>query len=341
MRAVEITRDRGLRVAAIDRPGPGPGEVLLDVRFCGICGSDLRMLQMPAEMMPAGHVLGHEFTGVVADLGPEAGPWRGGERVAVLPMVACGACRSCRGGHLNLCEQGGIDQAPGIGRPGGLAESVVVPAGMLRRLPAEVSDADGALIEPLAVAIRAIRRSGATPQEPVCVLGAGPIGVLTAAALRARGFDRVVVVEPAPGRRLAVERLGVPAVSAADAPAQVPALLGGDPPAVAIDCTGHPAGTPLALDLLSVAGRLAVAGLPGDPVSLDLDTLVVKEIVILGSLVYSDQDFSGAMADIAAGRVPCRDIVTTVAPLEQASRWFTDLADPATSQVKVLLAADG
>ena len=162
MRAVAIASDRSLQVVDIDRPVPGAGEVLLDVSFCGICGSDLHMLQMPAEMIPAGHVLGHEFTGAIAALGPSVGQWDVGERVAVVPMVPCGACYACRIGRPNLCENG-IDRGPGIGRQGAYAESVTVPVGMLRRLPPAISDADGALIEPLAVAIRAISQSGATP----------------------------------------------------------------------------------------------------------------------------------------------------------------------------------
>ena len=166
MRAVAIAEDRRLRAVRMDRPVPGPGEVLVDVRYCGICGSDLHLPDLPAEFFPAGHVLGHEFTGVIAELGPAAGAWPVGERVAVFPMVACGACAPCRGGHPNLCDHG-IDAGPGIGRQGGYAESVAVPAGMLRRLPDSVSDADGALIEPLAVAIRAIGRTEVTPSEPV------------------------------------------------------------------------------------------------------------------------------------------------------------------------------
>jgi (R,R)-butanediol dehydrogenase/meso-butanediol dehydrogenase/diacetyl reductase len=147
------------------------GRGRIDVRYCGICGSDLHMLGMPADLVPAGLVLGHELTGVVAALGPGVTGWSAGQRVVVHPMVACGRCHSCRAGHSNLCEQGGIDGGPGIGRPGGYAESVAVPAGMLRRLPSTVSDRDGALAEPLAVALRAIRLSGAAPDEPVCVLG--------------------------------------------------------------------------------------------------------------------------------------------------------------------------
>jgi (R,R)-butanediol dehydrogenase/meso-butanediol dehydrogenase/diacetyl reductase len=129
---------------------------------------------LSAGVVQAGHVLGHEFTGVVAALGPGVTGWTAGDRVAVLPIVACGQCYTCRAGRLNLCEEQGIDHAPGIGRQGGYAESVAVPAGMLRCLPDNVSDAHGALAEPLAVALHAIRISAAEPDEPVCVLGAGP-----------------------------------------------------------------------------------------------------------------------------------------------------------------------
>jgi (R,R)-butanediol dehydrogenase/meso-butanediol dehydrogenase/diacetyl reductase len=338
MRAVAIAGDRSLRVVDIDRPVPAAGEVLLDVRFCGICGSDLHMLRMPAETIPAGHVFGHEFTGVIAGLGAQVDGWNVGERVAVFPAVPCGACPACLAGHPNICDKG-IGYAPGIGRQGAYAESVAVPAGMLRRLPGTVSDADGALIEPLAVAIRAIKLSGATPDEPVCVLGAGPIGILTVAALLARGFSRVAVVEPAAGRRALADRLGVPAVSPDEAIARVPSLLAGDPPAAAFDCTGHPAGTPLALELLPAAGRLTITGLPGAPALVDLGTLVGKEIVVRGSLIYDDDDFNEALDHIAAGHIPCDRIITTIAPLEQAPTWFTNLAAGTTDQVKVLLSA--
>ncbi len=336
MRAIAIGADRRLRTVRADRPVPGRGEVLVDVRYCGICGSDLHLPELPAEFIPAGHVPGHELTGVIAEVGPAAGAWRAGERVAVFPMVACGACAPCRGGHANLCEHG-IDAGLGIGRQGGYAESVAVPAGMLRPLPDNVTDADGALIEPLAVAIRAIRRTEVTPSEPVCVLGAGPIGALTVAGLHALGFDRVAVVEPAPGRRAAAERLGVAAVPPEQAASRIPALLGGERPTAVIDCTGHPAGAPLAIELLPAAGRLTIAGLPGQPASIPLDLLAVKELVVRGSLVYTEDDFAEALGHIAAGRIPSEQIITTVAPLDQAPRWFADLSSGATEQVKVLL----
>jgi (R,R)-butanediol dehydrogenase/meso-butanediol dehydrogenase/diacetyl reductase len=336
VRAAVISDGRDLSVVDIDRPVPAAGEALVDVRACGICGSDLHMLGMPADLIPAGHVLGHEVAGVIAALGPGVTGWTTGDRVVVFPMVACGRCYACRAGHPNLCDTG-IDHGPGIGRQGGYAESVAVPAGMLRRLPATVSDADGALAEPLAVALRAIKVSAAVPGEPACVLGAGPIGVLTVAGLLARGFRRIAVVEPARGRRAAVERLGVRAVTPDEAVTGIPELLGG-PPTVAIDSTGHPSGTPLALRLLAPAGRLTVVGLPDTPAAVDLALLAVKEISVRGSLVYDEDDFAAALKYLAAGRIPCDRIITTVASLESAPALVAELRGGTTEQVKVLLA---
>jgi (R,R)-butanediol dehydrogenase/meso-butanediol dehydrogenase/diacetyl reductase len=200
-----------------------------------------------------------------------------------------------------------------------------------------VSDRDGALAEPLAVALRAIRLSGAAPDEPVCVLGAGPIGVLAVAGLLAAGFDRVAVVEPGPGRRAAVERLGVRAAGPDEAADEIPGALGGQRPAVVIDTTGHPSGAPLALRLLPAAGRLTVVGLPDAPAALDLGLLAFKEITVRGSLVYDERDFTAAVAHIAARRIPCDRIITKVAPLDSAPAVVAELHGGATDQVKVLL----
>jgi (R,R)-butanediol dehydrogenase / meso-butanediol dehydrogenase / diacetyl reductase len=336
VRAVAITGDRTATVVDIDRPVPATGEVLLDVSYCGICGSDLAMLGMPAGTLPPGHVLGHEFTAVIAELGPETEGWAVGDRVVVFPMVACGACDACRSGHRNLCSSG-IDQGPGIGRQGGYAESVAVPAGMLRPLPATVTEADGALIEPLAVAIRAIKISGARPHEPVCVLGAGPLGMLTTAVLQAREFRRIAVVEPAPARRAAAARLGVPAVSPDEAAVRTAPLLADEPPTVVIDTTGHPSGAPLAVELLAPGGRLTVVGLPDDPAPIDLTLVAVKELTIRGSLCYDEGDFTEALGHIGAGRIPCRQIITTIISLEEAPAQLAGLSAGATQQIKILL----
>jgi D-xylulose reductase len=126
-------------------------------------------------------------------------------------------------------------------------------------------------------------------------------------------------------------------VAPEDAIEGVPALLGGERPTTVIDCTGHPSGAPLAIKLLPPGGRLMITGLPNDPVPIDLAALAASEIVVRGSLVYTDDDFAEALDHIAAGRVPGDQIITTPASLEQAPAWFKDLADGATPQLKVLL----
>ncbi|MDO8212020.1 zinc-binding dehydrogenase [Conexibacter sp. CPCC 206217] len=334
MRAVAIGADRGLELIDAPQAPVMAGEVRLDVAYCGICGSDLHMLDMPG--VPAGLVLGHELAGSVSEVGEAVAGWSVGDRVTVLPIVPCGECYACRGGHDHLCENG-LSRGPGLGRAGGYAETVVVPAGMLRRLPDGVSEAHGALTEPLAVAIRAIALAEPSQETGVWVIGAGPIGVMTAAGLRARGVRRVVVVEVNPARREMVERLGFSTAAPGAAAASAEELFGAAAATVAIDCSGHPSGTPLAVGLLPPAGRLVVVGIPGEPAPLDLTAVAMKELSIRGSLAYSTRDFAEALDHIAAGRIPCEQIVTAVAGLDEAPRWFDDLRSGATPHLKVLL----
>jgi (R,R)-butanediol dehydrogenase / meso-butanediol dehydrogenase / diacetyl reductase len=333
VRAVAIAEDKEIRLTQVDPPRPGPGEVLVAVRFCGICGSDLHMPHSVWGL--AGLVMGHEFSGVIAEIGPGVGArWSIADRVAVLPIDACGECRACRAGD-GICLTG-LMKGPGLGRPGAYAESLAVPAGMLHRLPDQVSDEGGAIAEPLAVAIRGIERSGATAADRVCVLGAGPIGYMTAAALAASGLHRVAVVDPNARRRAKVSELGMPTSPADDAPGSVPAALGG-PPDVVIDCSGHPSGISLAVSLIRAEGRIAVVGVPSEPVPTDYTAVVTKELAIVGSAAYTTANFEAALAHLAAGHIPVDKIVTGVVPLEDAPDAFRELLSGDTDHVKVLL----
>lgn len=332
MKAVQIGDASTLQIIDIERPRPEGGEVLLDVKYCGICGSDLRALKSGRRR---GQVMGHEFTGVIADIGPDVRDWHVGDRVTVIPLVACGECVGCVAGHPNMCETG-LWRGPGIGRQGAYAEALTVPIGMLHRLPEEVTDRDGALTEPLAVALHAINLSGVSRQDRICVLGGGPIGVMTVVGLRARGHERLILVEPVNVRRAAVAALGVPAVGLEDTATAVSDTLGA-PPTVVIDCTGHPSGLSLGVDLLEVAGRLTMVGVVDKPAPLDIVKLESKELVIRGSLAYSPDEFAAALVHIAAGHVPADHIITQVADLGEAAACFDDLTSGATRQLKVLL----
>jgi (R,R)-butanediol dehydrogenase/meso-butanediol dehydrogenase/diacetyl reductase len=223
-----------------------------------------------------------------------------------------------------------------MGCQGGYAELVSVPAGMLRRLPDSMSFQHGALVEPLSVALHGIATSGATPGAPALVLGAGPIGLFTAIGLRARGFDDIFVLETNQARRQKVASLGFQVDSPDAAAAAVERAFGGRGPVVAFDATGHPSGTPLALDILRPGCTLVVVGIPDEPVSITLRKLAVDELTIKGSIGYDDADYEEAIGHIASGRVPC-DEITTIAPLADAQRWFDVLLSRKSNELKVLL----
>jgi (R,R)-butanediol dehydrogenase/meso-butanediol dehydrogenase/diacetyl reductase len=334
MRAVAISGDRSLGIVELAEPDLEPDEVRIAVRYCGICGSDLHMRDMPA--VPAGVVLGHEFMGVIRDTGSAVTGWAAGDRVVVNPFDPCGQCEACGGGLPELCPAS-MGRAVGLGsRYGAYAESVVAPQGSLFRLPDEVSDDHGALTEPLAVGLHGVNLARAHPRQPALVLGAGPIGIMTALGLRAKGFEKVAVVEPTEVRRSAVAQLGFPACDVEGEADSVRDILGG-PPSLAFDCTGHPAGIQAAVNMVAPAGQIVVIGVPSHPSTVHMAPVATKELLIRGSLAYTAADINEAIERLAAGQIPCADLITTVAPLEQAEQWFAELTSGTTRQIKVLL----
>jgi (R,R)-butanediol dehydrogenase / meso-butanediol dehydrogenase / diacetyl reductase len=252
------------------------------------------------------------------------------------PFDPCGTCDKCAGGRPELCPantQRGVGLGPYYGA---YAETVAAPQASLFRLPDEVSDEHGALAEPLAVGLHGVNLAGANPAELCLVLGGGPIGIMTSLGLRAKGFSKVIVIEPTEVRRDTLSRLGF-AVSDIEGQAEnVTDFLGG-PPTVVLDCTGHPLGPPTAIDMVAAAGRIVVVGVPSHPSTVHVMQIAIKELAIRGSLAYATDDWNEAISYLAAGQIPADDLITTVAPLDQAEHWFAELTSGSTRQIKVLL----
>ena len=231
-----------VRVEEVPPPAPpGPGEVQLQVRWCGICGTDLEEWLSGPVFIPAAvpHpvtgaraplVLGHEFAGVVAAAGDGVTGLVPGQRVAVDTIVSCGSCHWCRRGEVTRCPALG---ALGLHGDGGLAELCNAPARMCLPVPDTVADDEAALAEPLAVAVRALRRGGLRPGERVAVVGAGAVGLMAVQAAAAFGAGSVAVVEPLPERRALALRLGadraVPPDEAAGAGGRCRGRVRGEP----------------------------------------------------------------------------------------------------------------
>lgn len=331
-----IDADRGLTVTTAPAPRPGPGEVTVDVAYNGVCGSDLHLVFDPPEPL-VGHVLGHEFSGVIGALADDVAGWAVGDRVVIRPIAACGTCRACVDGADTAVCVAGLVGGPGIGRPGGLAQRVTVPAGMLHRVPDALDLRAAALTEPLAVAMRGVAHAGVVAGDSVIVAGAGPIGLLTVAALRAHGIDDILVIEPNPERRAQAANSGV-AVTAPDTAHAAVAQLADPRPHAVIECSGHPSAVEQAVELLGYGGRVVVVGVHSAPASIALLTVSLKEVVIIGSTAYSVRDFTAALDALAAGRVDTAALITSVVGLADAGAKIHDLHSGATSDVKVLIA---
>jgi (R,R)-butanediol dehydrogenase/meso-butanediol dehydrogenase/diacetyl reductase len=335
VRAVVIGADRTLEPAELDEPPLAPGEVRIDVAFCGICGSDIHLRHSAA--VPPGSVMGHEFSGTVRETGEAVERFQPGDRVTVFPFAPCGECPNCRRGDRHVCAQAA---ATGLGmgmNPGAYADSVVADESMLLRLPEGVSLEHGALIEPLAVGLHGIAIGEVGPADACTVIGAGPIGVMTALGLRARGVERLVVVERNEQRQERMRRLGVEAIGLEDVHMRVLGALGGEPPDVVFECAGNPAAPALATELVRSRGIVVLLGVLEEPVQISQLVLMVKEAQMRAAFAYTREDFEEAAALIAAGRLPAGELITATAPLEQAQEMFERLESPATRDLKILL----
>jgi (R,R)-butanediol dehydrogenase/meso-butanediol dehydrogenase/diacetyl reductase len=267
-RAVRWHGRHDVRLETLPVPEPGPSDVVLRVAFCGICGSDLHEVASGPHAVPVDRahplsgarapiVLGHEFSGTVVATGRGVGIVRPGDAVAVEPNYRCGRCAACRDGDYHVCAGFGF---AGLMGDGGMAEYAVVPDYMVHRLPAGFDLAAAAVLEPAAVALHGVRRSGFTAGRDAVVVGLGPVGLLVCALLRLHGAGRVVGVDPVPARRELAVAMGADVALAAD-PAAVREATGGDGAHVAFEVVGSQAATDLALSCLRTRGELLLLGL--------------------------------------------------------------------------------
>jgi (R,R)-butanediol dehydrogenase/meso-butanediol dehydrogenase/diacetyl reductase len=298
VRAVKVAEDRRLVAVECPAPEPGPGQALVEVAYCGICGSDLHFRDV-RELFPAGTVPGHEFSGRIVTVGDGVHDWSAGDRVCVLPFGQCGECALRLAGSEQVCPHA-VTRGVGLGtgRPGAYAGQVVVDERMLFSLPDSVDDRAGTLVEPLAVAIRAVDLAEVDPDDRVLVLGAGPISLLTALVLRHRGVRRVVVCSRNPARGQRAAALGLDTVSI-DEVAQVPPA---ESPDCVFECAGTPAAAQLAVQALRPLGCLLLVGLSLMPLDLAAPPIVIKELAIRGVIAYRRAQFQAAIEMLAPAR---------------------------------------
>ena len=320
-----------------DRPKLQPAEVLLRITAAGICGTDLAIYQGkfdPKRSVPP-MVPGHEMCGVVEQVGEAVRRWSIGERVVVNPLLPCGSCYACVNGFPHVCVS---LKLLGVDRDGGFAEYAAVRADRLYRLPGGISDVEGALVEPVAVAVHDVRRAGFCIGDTALVVGAGPIGLLIAMAARSAGARRVAVSE-INGHRLEVaRRLGFRSYSPAgeDFRERVREDFDGIGPDIVFEATGSAQGYQGAVDCVRVRGRIVQVGIPKGAVELDLRRLNFAEISIVGTRVYAPVDIEAAIGLLAEKRITTEGLVSTH-PLADCGSLMAELAGGASKRMKPVL----
>ena len=306
MRAAVYKGDRRVEVEEYPIPELGADDVLLEVSHCGVCGSDIHFV-LEGWGRP-NSVGGHEYTGIVAAIGPEVTAWLVGDTVVGGPSVRCGECEYCRAGRPSLCS-GRNAIGEGGDFQGAFADYIKVPAGELLRLPDGLSLRHAALAEPLAVALHGISRASVQPGERVLVTGGGPIGTLSIAALVARGVTDIVLSEPAPVRRELGERLGARSITPEElVTPRSPNEIVDEPFDVALECSGHAAAMEQCLGQLQRTGRLVLVGAGIKPPRFDANRILLNELVITGAFCYDGDGFERALEMLVEPDFP-RDLL--------------------------------
>jgi (R,R)-butanediol dehydrogenase / meso-butanediol dehydrogenase / diacetyl reductase len=345
MLAARLHGNRDLRVEEIPEPGAvAPGHVRVRPQWCGICGTDLHEyahgpLYTPAADLP--QVMGHEFSAVVDEVGPEVTNLRPGDRAAVLPHIFCGSCYYCLRGRQGLCEN---LKLAGVTWPwGGLAEQAIVPALSAVRLPDEVSFAQGAVLEPLGTVVHGVERSGMRPGDSVLITGGGPIGQLAVLVAAAGGAGAIFVSEPQQARRRMAERNGAATVfdpASADVSAEVIERTGGLGADCAIECSGTQAGLDACVASVRRAATVAIIALHLGDRTTQPEGWVWRDLTVAGVWSFKIWDLARILAQIAAGTLPVERVVTSqIAMRDIVPDGIDRLADPAGDQVKILVSA--
>jgi len=339
MRALVLSEYKRLDVRDVPEPAVGERDVLVRVRACGICGSDVHGYDGSSGRRLPPVVMGHEAAGVVERVGSSVGRFAPGARVTFDSTVSCGTCAYCREGRVNLCDRRTIlgVSCPEFRREGAYAEYISVPEHIVYAVPEEVPFEQAALVEPLSVAVHAVSRAP-LPARTAVVVGTGTIGLLVVQALRAAGTERVIAVDVEEDKLALARRLGAEIglnPKAVDVAAEVRRLTGHGAD-VALECVGATEPIKTAVASVRKGGSVVLVGNISPAIQLPLQQVVTGELTLLGTAASSGE-YPRAIELLRRGAIDVRPLISAVAPLEEGSRMFERLHAREPGLMKVVL----
>ena len=341
MKALVLKEYNKFAYEDVPEPELGPAEVLVAVRACGICGSDVHGMDGSTGRRRPPIIMGHEASGVIAEVGGDVIQWAAGDAVTFDSTIYCGHCEFCRRGMINLCDNRrvlGVSCAD-YRQHGALAEFVAVPQHILYRLPVGLAFEHAALVEPFAIALHAIRRAAQTLNDTVVVVGAGMIGLALVQALSQTGCGRLIAVDISDTRLALATDCGATHVinsgrdDAADAIRILTEGLGAD---FAFEAVGVSATVDMVLRCLRKGGSATLVGNVTPKIEFPLQAAVTRELTIYGSCA-SQGEYAACLDMLVRGALRAAPVISAIAPLAEGASWFERLHQKEEGLLKVVL----
>jgi L-iditol 2-dehydrogenase len=336
MKQVELYAPLDVRIIESKKPSPKPDEILVAVARVGICGSDLHAYHGRHPFIELPIVPGHEFAGTVAETGANVHGFAPGQRVTLEPSLVCGECYNCRHGRYNICEK---LQVVGCQTSGAMSEYLAVPASKTMSLPDNVTWDQAVMVEPLAVGVHAVRVARVQAGTNVLILGAGTIGLMVLQAAKALGAGQVMITDLIQDRLDLATNLGADHAvnpSRTDLTQALEAAFGPQRADVILECVGIAATARDAVRVARKGTRIVLVGVFEEEVLVNLGLVQDRELELVGTLMYVEDDFPTALELVRAGQVKVESLITHHFPLGQAAEGFA-VADSRGTALKVVL----
>jgi len=327
-----------IRLEEVEIPYLKENEVLIQVKQCGICGSDIHSYKGKHPFVHPPIVLGHEFSGIIFKIGKKVRNFHKGDKVTVEPNIACGKCYNCRHGRYNICKY--LKVIGNIGYNGAFAEFISVPQDKVIKLPEKISFEEGALIEPTAVAVHAVKKSEQKIGDKVLIFGAGPIGLLTMQIAKVSGAREIIITDLLDYRLKKAKDLGADKIinpGSQNLVEFIQKTYGEDEVDLIYECVGVEETLSQAIQIARKGTKIMIVGVPEKNPRINLAYIGDRELELIGSLMYIRDDFEEAINLIQKKKIKVTPLITHSFKLKDIKKAFELILEKKENPLKVLI----